>query len=94
MSKLRPVPKISQVKPQSLDYLANKVPVDLRGWVAVVEIPHWFAWHNGPTPKKRAARLQIFGSKYKKGRRGFSFARRGVFLACKEVFRQGKGLFL
>ena len=54
MSKLRPVPKICQVKPQRLDYLANKVPVDLRDWVAVTESPHWFAWPNGPTTKKRA----------------------------------------
>ena len=43
MSKLRPLPKIYQVKSQSLDYMANKVPVDLRGWVAAAENPPWFA---------------------------------------------------
>ena len=41
-----PVPKICQVKSQSLDYMANKVPMDLRGWVADAESPHWFAWPN------------------------------------------------
>ena len=74
MSKLRPVPKICKVKSQSLDYLANKVTVDLRGWVAVSESPHWFAWPDGPTTKNEqcspAAKVQIFGSKSKKGRRG------------------------
>ena len=49
-----PVPKICQVKSQSLDYMANKVPVDLRGRVAVAESPHWSAWPYGPTTKKRA----------------------------------------
>ena len=44
-------PKICQVNSQSLDYMENKVPVDLRGWVAVAESPHWFAWPNGPTTK-------------------------------------------
>ena len=43
MSQLRPVPKICQVKSQSLDYLPNKVLMNLRGWVAVAENPHWFA---------------------------------------------------
>ena len=67
MSKLRPVPKICQVKYQSLDYLANTVLVDLRGWVAVAESPHWFAWPNGPTTKigqcSPAAEMEIFRSK-------------------------------
>ena len=40
-------PKICRVKSQSLDYLANKVPMNLRGWVAVAESPHWFAWPKG-----------------------------------------------
>ena len=74
MNKLRPVPKICQVKYQSLDYMANKVPVDLRGWVAAAENPHWFAWPDGPTTKNEqcspAARMKFFGSQSKKGRRG------------------------
>ena len=52
MSKLRPVPKNCQVKSPSLDYMANEVPVDLRGWVAVAESPDWFAWPNCPATKK------------------------------------------
>ena len=52
MSKLRRLPKICQVKSQNIDYLANKVPVDFRGWVAVAESYHWFVWPNGPTTKK------------------------------------------
>ena len=51
MSKLRPLLKICKVKSQSLDYLANKVPMNLRGWVAVSESPHC---PNGPTTKKQA----------------------------------------
>ena len=43
MSKLCPIPKICQEKSQSLDYLEKKVPMDLRGWVAVAESPPWFA---------------------------------------------------
>ena len=54
MSKLRPIPKICQVKSKSLDYLAIKVPMNLRGWVAVAEDPPWFAWPNGQTTKKQA----------------------------------------
>ena len=40
-----------------------------------------------------AARMQIFGSQSKKGRRGV-FARRGVYLACKEFFLSRQGTFL
>ena len=89
MSKLRPVPKICQVKSQSLDYMANKVPVDLRGWVAVAESPHWFAWPNGPTTEISSAAQQqeckFLEASLKKGGGAF-FARRGVYLACMEVF--------
>ena len=46
MSKLRPVTKICQLKSLSLDYLANKVPMNLGGWLVVAESPHWFAWPN------------------------------------------------
>ena len=77
--------------------MENKVPVVLRDWMAVAESPHWFAWPDGPTTKNEqcslAARMQIFGIKSKTGRRRF-YARRGVYLACMEVFLQGKGLFL
>ena len=88
MSKLHPVPK--KVKPKSLNYLANKVPVDLRGWVAVAEIPHLFAWPNGPTTKNEqcspAARMQFFGSKSKKGRRGFSLQGGDIFWQSRSFF--------
>ena len=71
MSKLRPLRKICQVKSQSLDYMANKVPVDSRGWVAVAESPHWFAWPNGPTTKNKqcslAARMQKWDFSCNKG---------------------------
>ena len=85
MSKLRPVPN-------------KKVPVDLGGWVAVAESPHWFAWPDGPTTKNEqcspAARMQIFGSKSKKGSRGV-FLQGGVFIwHAWRYFSQGKGLFL
>ena len=51
MSNLRPIPKMCIVKSQSLYYLANNVPMNLRGWVALAESPHWFVRPNGP-PKK------------------------------------------
>ena len=98
MSKLRPLPKICQVKSQGLDYMANKVPVDLRGWVAVAERPQWFAWPDGPTTKNEpcspAARMQIFGSQSKKVWRGV-FLQGGVFIwHAWRYFSEGKGLFL
>ena len=98
MSKLRPVPKICQVKSQSLDNMANKVPVNLRGWVAVAESPHWFAWPDGPTTKNEqcspAKRMQIFGSQSKKREDG-RFLQGGVFIwHAWRYFSQGKGLFL
>ena len=40
---------ICKVKYKSLNYLANKVPLNLRGWVAVTESPHCFAWSDGPS---------------------------------------------
>ena len=43
MSKLRPETENLPSKVPSLDYMANKVPVDLRGLVAVAESPRWFA---------------------------------------------------
>ena len=58
--------------------MANKVPVDLRGWVAVFESPHWFAWPDGPTTKNEQS-MQIFGSQSKKGGGAF-FAGKGVYL--------------
>ena len=69
--------------------MANKVPVDLRGWVAVAENPHWFAWPYGPTTKNEqcspAAECKFLEASLKKGGGAF-FARRGVYLACMEVF--------
>ena len=63
--------------------MTNKVPVDLRGWVAVAESPHWFAWPDSPTTKNErcspAERMQIFGIKSKKGSRGF-LMQVGVFI--------------
>ena len=98
MSKLHPVPKICQVKSQSLDYMANKVPVDLRGLVAFAENPHWFAWPNGPTTITEqcspAAGMQIFGSKSKKGRRGVFLQGRVFIWHAWRYFSQGKGLSL
>ena len=64
--------------------------MNLRGWVAVAESPHWFAWPNGPTAKKGSAALQ---QECKKGGGAF-FRRRGVYLASKELFHQGERLFL
>ena len=97
MSKLHPVPKICQVKSQSLDYLANEVPLNLRGWMAVVESPQWFAWPIGPTTKTSSAAQQqeckFLEASLKKGKGVFFFAKRGVYLASKELFRQGEGFF-
>ena len=59
MSKLRPIPKICQVMSQSPDQSANKVPMKLRFWLAVAESPHWLAWPNGLTTKKRAVQPSI-----------------------------------
>ena len=62
--------------------MANKVLVDLRGWVAVAESPHWFTWLDGPTTKNEQcsqARMQIFGSQSKKGRRGVIWHARSYF---------------
>ena len=83
MFKLRPTPKICQVKSQNLDYLANKVPMSLRGWVVVAESPYWAAWPNGPTIQKNkqcnpAAIMHIFRSKCKKG--GGAFLQGGMFI--------------
>ena len=65
--------------------------------MAIAESPHWFAWTNGPTQKKNIAAQQqeckFLEASLKKGGGAF-FARRGVYFSCKEVFRQGKGLFL
>ena len=60
MSKLRPIPKVCLVKFQSLDYLANKVPMNLRGWVAVNESPYWVAWPNGATIKNEQCSPAVF----------------------------------
>ena len=91
MSKLRPIAKICQLKSQSLDFLANKVPLNLRGWVAVAQSPHWFAWSNCPAAKNeqcsRAIKMPIFRSKSKKGRRC-------VFLEGGVLFFGKQGAFL
>ena len=66
MSKLCPIANICQVKSQSLDYMTNKAPLDLRGLVAVSESPHWLAWPNGPTTKKRAVQPSSKDANFKK----------------------------
>ena len=98
MSKLRPKRKICQGKSQSLDYFANEVPMSLRDWVAVAESPHWYAWPYGPTTKNEqcspAARMQIFRSKSKKGRRGNLSLKKGCLSGKQGSFSSGQGTFL
>ena len=70
--------------------------MNLRGWVAVAEGPHRFAWSNGPQKTSNAAQQQeckFLGESLKKGGGAF-FARKGVYLASKEIFCQGDALFL
>ena len=54
----------------------------------MAESPHWFAGPKGPTTKKTSstAQHQEEGLLY--------IAGRGAYLACKELSRQGEGLFL
>ena len=71
--------------------------MSLRGWVAVAESPHWFAWPDGPTTKNEqcspAARMQIFRSKSKKGRRGNFFQKEGCLFGKLGSFSSRQGIF-
>ena len=91
MSKLRPISKVCLVKSQSLNYLANKVPMNMRGWVAVAESSYWVAW---PNPKKRAEQRCNFLVASLKREGGSLFVRRGIYLASRKLFGQGEGFFL
>ena len=49
--------------------VTNKLPTDLRGWVAIAESSHWLVWPHGQSKKKNeqcspTARMQIFGSEF------------------------------
>ena len=96
MSKLHTVPKICRVKSQSPDYLAYEVPMNLRGWVAVVESPHWFAWPIGPTTKTSSAAQQqectFLEASLKKGKG--VFLQRGVFIwQARNFFVKARDFF-
>ena len=91
MSKFCPLPKNCQIKSQSQDYFANKVPLNLRGWVPVSVIglrPKHTQKNEQCSP---AERMQIFRRKSKKVTWAF-FYKKGVYFGSKVLFCQGETL--
>ena len=41
--------------------VTNKLPTDLRGWVAIAESSHWLVWPHGQSKKKTSSAAQQQG---------------------------------
>ena len=93
MSKLRPIAKVCLVKSQSLDYLANKVSMNLLLLKVLIGLPGLTAQPLNTSSTAKQQRCKFLLASLKKGK-GVFFVRRGVYLVSRELFCQGEGLFL